>query len=171
MLNIDYVLYLVQTFILNAMIELALFEPEIPHNTGALMRLCACLGVTLNLIQPYGFVLSDKYLKRAAMDYRDLTHVVEYSCWKSFKESKVEKRIIKIDPLGTQNLFDFQFQNNDIVLMGKESIGFPESFAHELESCPSIHIPMVEGVRSINLALSATMILTESLRQTRYVLS
>lgn len=149
------------------MIELALFEPEIPHNTGALMRLCACLGVTLNLIQPYGFVLSDKYLKRAAMDYKDLALVEEYSCWKSFKEVKAEKRIIKIDPLGTQNLFDFQFQSNDIVLMGKESIGFPESF-QDLDSSPSIHIPMSEGVRSINLALSATMILTESLRQTRH---
>lgn len=150
------------------MIELALFEPEIPHNTGTLMRLCACLGVPLNLIQPYGFVLSDKYLKRAAMDYRDLANVQEHASWNHFKNLKSGKRIIKVDPLGKSNLFEFQFHDNDIVLMGKESIGFPESYRDEMAELPSVYIPMVEGVRSINLALSATMLLTESMRQTHY---
>lgn len=150
------------------MIELALFEPEIPHNTGTLMRLCACLDVPLNLIQPYGFVLSDKYLKRAAMDYKDLTNVHEHSTWSDFKQSKSLKRIIKVDPLGQENLFEFEFQENDVLLMGKESIGFPECYSDELSGYPSVYIPMVEGVRSINLALSATMLLTESLRQIRF---
>jgi tRNA (cytidine/uridine-2'-O-)-methyltransferase len=149
------------------LIRLALFEPEIPQNTGTLMRLCACLDVALDLIEPMGFVLSDKHLQRAGMDYRDMATVTQHENEAAFWEANKGARIILMDTKGDQPYSDFSFEPGDIILMGKESSGVP---AHVFDKCHAVlKIPMVDGCRSINVALAASMVLGEGLRQTRWL--
>lgn len=150
------------------MIDLALYEPEIPHNTGALMRLCACMNVPLHLIEPLGFVLSDKHLKRASMDYIDLAVVQRHANFDQFRESqkKKDRRIVLLDTKGSSPLYAFTFREDDILLMGTESSGVPEDV---FDVCDEIvYIPMDKNCRSLNLAIAAAMTLGEALRQCRY---
>jgi tRNA (cytidine/uridine-2'-O-)-methyltransferase len=151
------------------MLRLALYEPEIPHNTGTLMRLCACFGVPLDLIEPLGFVLTDKHLKRAGMDYRDLATVKTYPTSQAFWQSRTDHlqgRVILLDTKGQTPYTDFEFLETDTILMGKESTGVPN---HIFECCDAVlKIPMKPDCRSINLALAAAMVLGEALRQTGF---
>ncbi len=148
--------------------RIALFQPDIPQNTGTLLRLGACLGVELDIIEPCGFIFSEKALKRAGMDYLDKVKFRCHDSWEDFlqyREGHREEygRIVLLSTKASQPYADFEFLPNDILLLGRESAGVPEE-VHNMADVRVI-IPMVEGVRSINVAVSASLVLGEALRQ------
>ncbi len=144
--------------------RIALYQPDIPQNTGAIMRLCACMDVALDIIEPCGFVLDDKKLSRAVMDYADLMDRTRHQSWDSFLAQKPENsRIVLMTTKGNVEYQDFSFQENDILLAGSESSGVPENIHKMADAC--ITIPMKNNARSLNIALATSMILGEALRQ------
>ena len=144
--------------------HLVLFQPEIPQNMGALMRFSACMNLPLDVIEPCGFLLTDKHLKRAGMDYREKAMTTRFSSWKEFCEARKNLRRVAVSASGSQSCYDFSFQLSDLLIMGQESSGFPREI---IEDChETITIPMVSGVRSLNLAIAAAIVSTEALRQT-----
>ncbi len=149
------------------MIRLALYQPEIPQNTGTLLRAGACLGVQLDIIEPCGFGLSDSRLKRAGMDYVELANYTRHTSWQCFKDKTREKnkRLVYLTPHSDLSYTDFEFTSQDILILGRESDGLPEDVAQEIPY--HITIPMIEGRRSLNVALAGAMVLGEALRQTR----
>ena len=149
--------------------RLALYQPDIPQNTGTLLRLGACLDLELDIIEPCGFVFSEKALKRAGMDYLDKVKYRRHNSWNDFLRYRDEHpdeygRLVLLTTKASSPYFDFEFEHNDIILMGRESAGVPQS-VHELVDARLI-IPMNENARSINVAVSAVMVLGEALRQT-----
>jgi len=145
--------------------RIALYQPDIPQNTGAIMRLAACLGVPLDLIEPAGFLLSDRRLKRAGMDYLEALELTRHRSWNAFLERRPpEARLILLTTRGVVPYHRFMFQRDDILLLGRETAGVPEA-VHGLADA-RLRIPMREGVRSLNVALAAAMVLGEALRQT-----
>lgn len=145
--------------------NIALFEPDIAQNTGSLMRLCACLGVRLHIIEPCGFLLDDKQLKRVAMDYGVKTDLQRHISWTKFLENIGENRRIILLSTKAQNIYtDFSFKNGDILLLGRESSGVPDYVVQATYG--QIKIPMHADARSLNVALAASMVLGEALRQT-----
>lgn len=149
------------------MIRLALYQPEIPQNTGTLLRAGACLGVQLDIIEPCGFGLSDARLKRAGMDYVEIANYTRHTSWQSFKDQaqKNKNRFVYLTPHSKVAYTDFDFTRQDILILGRESDGIPESITQDIPH--HITIPMVEGRRSLNVALAGAMVLGEALRQTR----
>ena len=147
------------------LIRLALFQPEIPQNTGTLLRATACLGVELDIIEPCGFGLSDSRLKRAGMDYIELSNYTRHVSWEVFKKNAHihKKRLIFLTPHSDVFYTDFEFSNNDILILGRESDGMPNGISSDI-AC-HIAIPMIEGRRSLNVALAGAMVLGEALRQ------
>lgn len=147
--------------------RLALFEPDIPQNAGTIMRLCACMGVALDVIEPCGFVMSDKNLKRAGMDYLDGLDMTRHQSWAAFKNSHNDKRLVLMTTKTEKSYFGFQFDESDILVAGRESAGVPRE-VHE--SCAGhVTIPMAAGMRSLNVAVASAMILGEAVRQTRMI--
>lgn len=145
--------------------NIALFEPDIPQNTGSLMRLAACLGVRLHIIEPCGFLLDDKQLKRVAMDYGVQTDLHRHISWEKFLENiGVNSRIILLSTKSENIYTDFAFNKNDILLLGRESSGVPDYVVKS--SHVRVKIPMHGNARSLNVALAASMVLGEALRQT-----
>jgi tRNA (cytidine/uridine-2'-O-)-methyltransferase len=148
--------------------RLALFQPEIPQNTGTLLRLSACLNVSIDIIEPCGFVISDKNLKRAGMDYIQQAHLNRHSSWQVFLTSLQTQtpspRLVLLTPHTSTNYTDFTFQQDDILMVGRESNGVPPEVFNACQA--HVKIPMTPGSRSINMALSAAMVLGEALRQT-----
>ncbi len=148
-----------------ASINLALYKPEIPQNTGAAMRLTACMGMTLDIIEPTGFVWDDAKIRRSAMDYIDFTNIRKHSNWESFRTTYADRRIILLTTKSDQSYLDFTFQPGDILLAGQESAGAPP-FVHE--GCDDrITIKMAAGPRSMNVINACSMIVGEALRQVR----
>lgn len=149
--------------------RLALYEPDIPQNTGTLMRLCACLGVPLDIIEPCGFILSDKNLQRAGMDYIDHLDMTKHLNWAAFKTASAgtrpKGRLVLMSTKASGSFLDFQFQSGDILIAGRESAGVPESVHAECDA--RVLIPMQPGLRSLNVALASGIILGEALRQTK----
>lgn len=145
--------------------RLALYEPDIPQNTGTMMRLCACLGVPLDIIEPCGFVLSDKNLKRAGMDYLDNLDMTRHASWQAFRGGKGVARIVLLTTKTDNSYVDFVFQPGDILMMGRESAGVPDDVHNTCDA--RVTIPMAAGNRSLNVAVAAAMALGEALRQTR----
>jgi tRNA (cytidine/uridine-2'-O-)-methyltransferase len=144
--------------------RLALYQPDIPQNTGTLMRLCACLGVAMDIIEPCGFLLSDKNLKRAGMDYIEHLDMTRHMNWDSFKTTHAGKRIVLLTTKTDQSFIDFKFAPDDVLLAGRESAGVPDDIHN---ACTArITIPMAAGVRSLNVAVASAMVLSEALRQT-----
>lgn len=144
--------------------HLVLFQPEIPHNVGTLMRFAACMGIPLDVIEPCGFLFTDKHLKRAGMDYIELATTNRFSSWKAFCEERKGSRRVAITSSSPQNYIDFTFKPSDLLIMGQESTGFPPDI---IEDChESVAIPMVPGRRSLNLAIAAAIVTTKALRQT-----
>lgn len=144
--------------------HLVLFQPEIPQNVGTLMRFAACMGISLNIIEPCGFLYTDKHLKRAGMDYLELATTHRFSGWDAFCEGHKKMRRVAITPSAPQLYTDFSFESSDLLIMGQESSGFlPETLS---ECHETVAIPMVPGRRSLNLALAAAIVTTEALRQT-----
>lgn len=145
--------------------RLALYEPDIPQNTGTMMRLCACLGVPLDIIEPCGFVLSDKNLKRAGMDYLDNLDMARHASWQAFRDNHADRRLVLLTTKTTDSYVDFSFQPGDILVMGRESAGVPDDVYNACDA--RVTIPMTAGNRSLNVAVAAAMALGEALRQTR----
>ncbi|WP_367281176.1 tRNA (cytidine(34)-2'-O)-methyltransferase [Sneathiella sp.] len=144
--------------------RLALYQPDIAPNVGTMLRLGACLGVPVDIIEPCGFPFGAKDLKRAVMDYADAADVTRHISWQEFATHKNGKRLILLTTKADTAYTDFTFTESDILLLGRESAGVPQE-VHDLADHRLI-IPMTEGMRSINIALSAAMVLGEALRQT-----
>ena len=145
--------------------KLVLFQPEIPQNTGTLLRLAACLGVPVDIIEPCGFVWSGSKLKRAGMDYLELAAVTLFSSWENFKTLHAERaRLILLTPQASQSYLDFSFEKSDVLMVGRESDGVPENVRDEIHT--HLKIPMKRGARSLNVAVAASLVLGEALRQT-----
>ena len=147
--------------------KIALFEPDIPQNTAAIIRTCACLGAKLEIIEPCGFLLSDKRFKRVVMDYMNEKDINFYKSSGDFFNSKKNQRIILMTTKASISYTKFEFNKNDTILFGRESSGVPER-VHELID-DKLKIPMKNNKRSLNIASSVAIILAESLRQIRFI--
>ncbi len=143
--------------------RLALFEPEIPQNTGALLRLGACLGVPVDVIEPCGFVWSDRRLRRAGMDYLDRVDLRRHVSWRAFEATR-RGRLVLLTRHAATPYTAFAFAEDDVLLLGRESAGVPPRVA--AAAAARVAIPMRAGARSLNVALAAAMVLGEALRQT-----
>ncbi|HYD18505.1 MAG TPA: tRNA (cytidine(34)-2'-O)-methyltransferase [Patescibacteria group bacterium] len=142
--------------------RLALYEPDIPQNTGAIMRLCACFAVPLDVIEPCGFILSDKNLKRAGMDYIGQVDMARHSSWKAFNAAR-RNRLVLLTTKSDRSYLDFQFEPGDILMAGRESAGVPDDVHNACDA--RITIPMAAGARSLNVAMACAIVLGEALRQ------
>ena len=143
--------------------KIALFEPDIPQNTAAIIRTCACLGSKLEIIEPCGFLLSDNRFKRVVMDYMNEKDIKFYKSSKDFFEAKKNKRIILMTTKASISYTKFKFKKNDTILFGRESAGVPES-VHKLIK-DRLKIPMKNNKRSLNIASSVAIVLAECLKQ------
>jgi len=144
--------------------RLALFEPDIPQNLGAFIRLAACLGAPLDIIEPCGFPVDDKRIRRAAMDYFDLARIVRHASWAAFRRDRAPGRLVLLTTSGATLFPNVAFRTDDILLLGRESAGVPAE-VHEAADV-RLRIPLQPGARSLNVALAAAMVLSEGLRQT-----
>ncbi|WP_137136102.1 tRNA (cytidine(34)-2'-O)-methyltransferase [Rhizobium sp. FKY42] len=146
-------------------LRIALYQPDIPGNTGTILRLAACMGIGVDIIEPAGFVLSDKNLKRAGMDYLASVTMTRHVNWQRFDAWRLSegRRLVLASTKAAERYTDFPYAENDILLFGRESAGVPDD-VHDTADARII-IPMVEGQRSINVAMSAAMITGEALRQ------
>ncbi len=148
------------------MIHLALYEPEIPQNTGTLMRLSACFDMTFHIIEPCAFLWNDKKLHRSVMDYQKICEVKRHLSFEYFMDwiKENNKRLILIDVNGKRSCWDFDYRDNDVLLMGKESSGVTEDVLKQCDA--SLHIPQKQG-RSLNIATAASIVVGEALRVTQ----
>ena len=147
--------------------HIVLYKPDIPQNTAAIIRTCACLGAKLEIIEPCGFLLSDKRLKRVVMDYMDQKDINFYQSADIFFDSKRDDRIILMTTKASTSYTKFKFDKNDTILFGRESAGVPENI-HQLVKF-RLKIPMKDNKRSLNIASSVSIILAESLKQTKLI--
>ena len=146
--------------------KIALFEPDIPQNTAAIIRTCACLGAKLEIIEPCGFLLSDKRFKRVVMDYMDEKDIIFHQNIDTFFDSKKNQRIILMTTKASISYTNFEFEKDDTILFGRESAGVPEKLHKILNN--KLKIPMENNKRSLNLASSVAIILAECLKQTKW---
>ena len=146
--------------------KIALYEPDIPQNTAAIIRTCSCLGVNLEIIEPCGFLFSDKRFKRVVMDYMDEKMIKLYQSSDEFFKSKKNQRIILMTTKSSKSYTAFEFKSDDTLLFGRESAGVPENIHNLIEH--RLKIPMIDNKRSLNIASSVAIILSENLRQTNF---
>ena len=146
--------------------RIALFEPDIPQNTAAIIRTCACLGAKLEIIEPCGFLLSDKRFKRVVMDYMDKNDINIYKSADIFFDYKKDQRVILMTTKASMIYTKFKFNKNDTILFGRESAGVPEKIHKIVKN--RLKIPMKNSKRSLNLASSVAIILSECLKQTKW---
>jgi tRNA (cytidine/uridine-2'-O-)-methyltransferase len=144
--------------------RLALFEPDIPQNLGAFIRLSACLNVPLDVIEPCGFPVDDKRIRRAAMDYYDLARIVRHASWAAFRRDRAPGRLLLLTTKGATDFPGVTFHKEDTLLFGRESAGVPDE-VHQAADL-RLRIPLQKGARSLNVALAAAMVVSEALRQT-----
>lgn len=149
------------------MLRFALFQPDIPQNTGTILRLCACLGAEAHIIEPAGFAFSDRLFRRAGMDYLDLVPVHRHDSWLRFEAWRREAglRLALLSTKATRSYLDERYGAADILLLGRESTGVPDAVAAAADV--RLTIPMAPGLRSLNVAMAAAMVAGEVLRQTR----
>ncbi len=147
--------------------KIALFEPDIPQNTAAIIRTCSCLGAKLEIIEPCGFLLSDKRFKRVVMDYLDEKEIKFYQSSEDFFESKKNERVILMTTKASISYTKFKFRKNDTILFGRESAGVPEKIHKLIKN--RLKIPMKNNMRSLNIASSVAIVLAESLKQTKLI--
>ncbi|MBX7145953.1 MAG: tRNA methyltransferase [Alphaproteobacteria bacterium] len=146
--------------------RLTLFQPDIPQNTGAILRLGACLNTPVDIIGPCGFVWDNRQLKRVGMDYINSVEVTHYLSWQKYYDhyEESETRLLLLTTRGSQSYNNIVYRKTDRILLGQESLGVPD-FVHNVATV-RIFIPMMKGVRSLNVALAASIVLSEGLRQT-----
>jgi tRNA (cytidine/uridine-2'-O-)-methyltransferase len=147
--------------------KIALYEPDIPQNTAAIIRTCACLGANLEIIEPCGFLLSDKRFKRVIMDYMDHSKIKFYKSSDNFFETKKNQRVVLMTTKGSISYNKFEFKVDDTILFGRESAGVP-NYVHKLIQ-NRLKIPMRNNLRSLNIASSVAIVLAESLRQLKFL--
>ncbi len=153
--------------LVNEGLKIALFEPDIPQNTAAIIRTCACLGAKLEIIEPCGFLLSDKRFKRVVMDYMDKNEIKFYESSDHFFTSKKDQRIVLMTTKAKLSYTKFKFDKNDTILFGRESAGVPKKIHQIIKN--RLKIPMKKNMRSLNIASSVAIILAESLKQTELI--
>tara|TARA_B100000519_G_C14014557_1_gene330395 strand:+ start:138 stop:611 length:474 start_codon:yes stop_codon:yes gene_type:complete len=146
--------------------KIALFEPDIPQNTAAIIRTCACLGANLEIIEPCGFLLSDKRFKRVVMDYIEEKNIKFHKSFNEFLKSKENQRIVLMTTKASISYTKFKFEENDTILFGRESAGVPERVHKLIKN--RLKIPMKNNKRSLNLASAVAIVLAESLKQTKF---
>ena len=146
--------------------KIALYEPDIPQNTAAIIRTCACLGANLEIIKPCGFLFSDKRFKRVAMDYMDEKMIKFYQDYNDFFKSKKNQRVILMTTKASVPYATFNFKINDTILFGRESAGVPKKIHSLINN--KLKIPMIDNKRSLNIATSVAIILAENLRQNKF---
>ena len=145
------------------MFNITLYQPDIPQNTAAIIRLCACFDTTLEIIEPCGFHLDDKRIKRIAMDYLDKSKIIIYSSYENFLMKKKNSRVILMTTKAKKNYINFKFKRKDTLLFGRESEGVP-SVVHN-NSYQRLKIPLKKGSRSLNIGMAVAISLSEALRQ------
>ncbi len=147
-------------------IELALYQPDIPQNTGTILRLGACMNVPVHIVHPTGFHFSDKLFRRSAMDYANHVQMIEHNSFKQFDiwRSEQNKRLVLMSTKATNSVYEFDFSSSDILLAGRESAGVPSEVAKTCDAL--VRLPMTQELRSLNVSLASAMILGEALRQT-----
>ena len=147
--------------------RLALYEPDIPQNTGAILRLAACFGVPVDIIEPCGFVLDDRRLRRAGMDYLQGVALTRHESWDGFQRARIgnkaDDRLLLLTTRASLPYTDFRFASSDVLLLGRESGGVPDA-VHEAADA-RLRVPIAAGMRSLNVALAAAIVLAEALRQ------
>ena len=146
--------------------QIALFQPDIPPNTGTILRLCACLDVTAHIIEPAGFPVSDRAFRRAGMDYLDQVSLMRHESWEKFEQWRATEgyRLLLFTTKGAVSYLDFHYGASDILLFGRESAGVPEAVAARADA--RLVIPIRPTLRSLNIAMAAAMAVGEALRQT-----
>ena len=146
--------------------RLALYQPDIPQNTGTMLRLAACLGVPVEIVEPAGFDVSDRNLRRAGLDYLDRVAITRHVSWRAFVQWRAERglRLIVATTKGALPYTEFAFDRDDVILLGRESAGVPDEVHRAADA--RVVIPMQPGLRSLNVAVAAAMLLGEALRQT-----
>ncbi|MFT6295065.1 MAG: tRNA (cytidine/uridine-2'-O-)-methyltransferase [Glaciecola sp.] len=147
------------------MINIVLFEPEIPPNTGNIIRLAANTGSQLHLIKPFGFELDDKRMRRAGLDYHEFAGITIYDNWQNFKEVNADSRLFGISTKGQNNYAEVRYQKGDFLVFGPETRGLPDSIRNELGTENLVRIPMLAQSRSLNLANAAAVLVYEAWRQ------
>ena len=145
------------------MFNIALYQPDIPQNTAAIIRLCACFNTTLEIIEPCGFYLNDKRLKRIAIDYLEKSKIITYKSYKDFLNKKKKSRIILMTTKAKKKYNNFKFKPKDTLLFGRESAGVPK-IVHK-NSYERLKIPIKKDLRSLNIGMAAAITLSEALRQ------
>ena len=147
--------------------KIALYQPDIPQNTAAIIRTCSCLGVKLEIIEPCGFLFGDKRFKRVVMDYMDEKEIKFYKNFEEFVEAKKNQRIILMTTKASISYINFKFEKKDTILFGRESAGVPENIHKIVKN--RLKIPMKNNMRSLNISSSVAIILAESLKQTKLI--
>jgi len=145
------------------MFNIALYQPDIPQNTAAIIRLCSCFNTTLEIIEPCGFLLNDKRLKRVAMDYLDTSKIVIYKSYENFLINKKNSRIILMTTKAKKKYYNFKFKPRDTILLGRESEGVPK-IVHD-KAYQRLIIPLENNKRSLNIAMTVAITLSEALKQ------
>ncbi|MDE2423455.1 MAG: tRNA (uridine(34)/cytosine(34)/5-carboxymethylaminomethyluridine(34)-2'-O)-methyltransferase TrmL [Betaproteobacteria bacterium] len=147
------------------MFDLILYQPEIPPNTGNIIRLCANTGTRLHLIKPLGFQLDDKQLKRAGLDYHEFASLSLYENWQEYKKAHPNQRVFALTTKGSGHMHEHQFTQGDAFLMGPETRGLPQDILEQFAPAMRIRLPMVPDSRSLNLSNAAAVIIYEAWRQ------
>ena len=145
------------------MFNIALYQPDIPQNTAAIIRLCSCFETTLEIIEPCGFHLDDKRLKKVAMDYLDKSKIIIYKSYENFLLRKKNSRIVLMTTKAKKNYYNFKFNSQDTLLFGRESAGVPKNVHNN--SYERLKIPMKKNKRSLNISIAAAITLAEALKQ------
>ena len=146
--------------------QIALYQPDIPQNTGTILRLCACLRVDAHIIEPAGFPVSDRHFRRSGMDYLDQVSITRHDSWTKFEDWRAASgaRLLLFTTKGSRSYLDHSYKPTDILLFGRESAGVPETVADAADA--RLLIPIAPGLRSLNVAMAAAMAVGEALRQT-----
>ena len=145
------------------MFNIALYQPDIPQNTAAIIRLCSCFDVMLEIIKPCGFHLDDKRLKKVAMDYLDKSKIIIYKSYEDFLSKKKNSRIILMTTKARKNYYNFKFKSGDTLLFGRESAGVPK-IVHD-NAYQRLRIPIKKNARSLNISIASAIILSEAVKQ------
>lgn len=144
--------------------RLALYQPEIAQNVGTILRMCACLGISVDIIEPCGFPFNSPKFKRSAMDYLEHVQIRRHNSWEEFYAQKTG-RLVLLTPHTDNVYYDFKFEPSDVLILGQESCGVPRFVMEQSDAL--LKIPMQEGMRSLNVAMAGAMVLSEAIRQTR----
>ncbi len=148
------------------MVEILLYKPDIPQNTAAIIRFCACLKINVHIIEPCGFNMEDPRFKKVVMDYLELTKITRYQDFESFLGNHLKSRIVLLTTKAKKSYHNFKFKKNDFLLLGRESAGVPLEI-HKLIK-QKIKVPLNESARSLNIAMTVAIVASEALRQQNY---